>query len=177
MLITKRACRIGLGLCLMLLSRPGWSLAPLQQQDAPAQKQVEPAKPTETQPQNKDAAPQKVEPSQPAPAANTSVPEAKSDSAELPSAPVVKPPQTLDEQKAAPPALDAQKPSGTAAAETHKTGGVAASTPTGMAIAPAKQHRRRVFWVRLGAVAGTGAALGTVLALSRSTSSKPPGVR
>jgi hypothetical protein len=44
-----------------------------------------------------------------------------------------------------------------------------------MAIAPAKQHRTRAFWVKMGAIAGAGVALGTTLGLSKGTSSKPPG--
>ncbi|MBZ5532929.1 MAG: hypothetical protein LAO20_15985 [Acidobacteriia bacterium] len=168
---TKQAWWIGTSLILVLLSRPGWSLAPAQQQDGSAQKQSEEVKPAETQPQ-------KAEPASPDPTDGVSRSESKSGPAELPSAPVAKTTQSTDEQKSATPTqADAQKPSGTAAAESEKMSGVAASTPTGMAIAPAKQHRRRAFWVKLGAVAGASVALGTTLALSRSTSSKPPGVR
>jgi hypothetical protein len=68
-----------------------------------------------------------------------------------------------------------RKPSGAAAAETEMTNGVAASRPAGVAIAPAKQRRGRALLVKLGAVLGAGAAVGTVLALSRSSSSRPPG--
>jgi len=69
----------------------------------------------------------------------------------------------------------AQEPVGTAAAETSSAGGVAASQPAGVAIAPAKQHRVRTIVLRTGALIGAGVAVGTVVGLSRSTSSKPPG--
>jgi hypothetical protein len=75
-------------------------------------------------------------------------------------------------QNAAP---DAQKPVGTAAAEAPHTTGVAASQPAGVAIAPAKQHRVRTIVIRVGAIVGAGVAVGTVVALTEGTSSKPPG--
>jgi len=68
-----------------------------------------------------------------------------------------------------------QKPAGTAAAEPVNPSGVAASEPAGAAIAPAKQKRTRSLLIKLGAVVGVGAAVGTVLALSAATGSKPPG--
>jgi hypothetical protein len=68
-----------------------------------------------------------------------------------------------------------QRPVGTAAAEAPNAGGVAASQPAGVAIAPAKQHRTRTIVIRVGVILGAGAALGTVAALSEGTSSKPPG--
>jgi|SRR5579863_63389 len=68
-----------------------------------------------------------------------------------------------------------QKPVGTAAAETNSAGGVAASEPAGVAIAPAKQRRARSLLIKVGAVLGAGVALGTVMALSEASPSKPPG--
>lgn len=68
-----------------------------------------------------------------------------------------------------------QKPVGTAAAESPNASGVAASQPAGVAIAPAKQRRVRTIVIRVGALAAAGVAIGTVAALSRGTSSKPPG--
>jgi hypothetical protein len=67
------------------------------------------------------------------------------------------------------------EPVGTATAERTPTAGGAASKPAGTAIAPAKQRQVRSLLIKLGAVAGAGVALGTVMALSRSTPSKPPG--
>lgn len=72
-------------------------------------------------------------------------------------------------------APDAQKPVGTAAAEAPHTTGVAASQPAGVAIAPAKQHRVRTIVIRVGAIVGAGVAVGTVVALTEGTSSRPPG--
>jgi cell division protein FtsN len=72
-------------------------------------------------------------------------------------------------------ASDAQKPVGTAAAEAPHATGVAASQPAGVAIAPTKQHRVRTIVIRVGAIVGAGVAVGTVVALTEGTSSKPPG--
>lgn len=68
-----------------------------------------------------------------------------------------------------------QKPVGTAAAEAPNTSGIAASQPAGVAVAPAKQHRVRTIVLRTGAIIGAGVAVGTVVALTSATSSKPPG--
>lgn len=68
-----------------------------------------------------------------------------------------------------------QRPAGTAAAEAPYVSGVAASQPAGVAIAPAKQRRLRTILIRTGAIIGAGVAIGTVVALSEATSSKPPG--
>jgi hypothetical protein len=71
-----------------------------------------------------------------------------------------------------------QKPSepvGAAAAEKVPTAGGAAAKPAGAAIAPAKQHQTRSLFLKVGAIAATGIAAGTIFALSRGTSSKPPG--
>jgi hypothetical protein len=72
-------------------------------------------------------------------------------------------------------APDAQKPVGAAAAEAPHTTGVAASQPAGVAIAPARQHRVRTIVIRVGAIVGAGVAVGTVVALTEGTSSRPPG--
>jgi len=68
-----------------------------------------------------------------------------------------------------------QRPVGTAAAEAPTVTGVAAAEPTGVAIAPAKQRRARSLVIKVGALIGAGAAVGTVVALTAGTSSKPPG--
>jgi hypothetical protein len=87
-----------------------------------------------------------------------------------PSEPAQPPSQTVQPSPSAP-----QKPVGTAAAETFKVSGVAASQPAGVAIAPAKQRRVRLIVIRVGAILGAGAAVGTVVALTQATPSKPPG--
>jgi len=68
-----------------------------------------------------------------------------------------------------------QHPAGTAAAEAPKVTGITAAEPAGVAIAPAKQRRVRTIVLKVGAIIGAGAAIGTVVALSAGTSSKPPG--
>jgi hypothetical protein len=71
----------------------------------------------------------------------------------------------------------AQQPVGAAAAQVGPTSGGAASKPAGNAIAPAKQRQTRSFLIKMGAVAATAVAVGTVVALSKGTSSKPPGAK
>lgn len=67
------------------------------------------------------------------------------------------------------------EPVGAAAAERVPTAGGAASKPAGAAIAPAKQHQTRSLFLKIGAIAAGGIAAGSVYALSKGTSSKPPG--
>jgi hypothetical protein len=73
------------------------------------------------------------------------------------------------------PAPLTERPLGTAAAEIGNASGTAASKPAGVAIAPAKQHQSRSLLIKIGAVVGVGVALGTVVALSSSSPSRPPG--
>ena len=68
-----------------------------------------------------------------------------------------------------------QRPVGTAAAEAPRVSGITAAEPAGIAIAPAKQHRVRTIVIKVGAILGAGAAVGTVIALTQATPSKPPG--
>ncbi len=68
-----------------------------------------------------------------------------------------------------------QRPVGTAAAETPMVSGTTAAQPAGFAIAPAKQHRVRTLVIKVGAIAGAAVALGTTMALTMATPSKPPG--
>lgn len=80
--------------------------------------------------------------------------------------------QTQSSSQSQPPG---QKPVGTAASEAPDASGVAASQPAGVAIAPAKQRRTRTIILRMGALIGAGVAVGSVVALTSATSSKPPG--
>jgi hypothetical protein len=64
-------------------------------------------------------------------------------------------------------------PVGTAAAPYEKTTGVAASRPAGAVVAPAKQKRSRSFLIRMTLVIGACAAVGTVVALSAGSPSRP----
>lgn len=73
------------------------------------------------------------------------------------------------------PQSNSQSPVGTAVAESPNASGVAASQPAGVAIAPAKQRRVRTIVLRMGALVGAGVAVGSVVALTAATSSKPPG--
>src|SRR5579883_1135993 len=68
-----------------------------------------------------------------------------------------------------------QEPSGAATAERGSTNGGAASRPAGTAIAPAKQRQVRSMFIKVGALMAGAAAVGTIYALSRGTSSLPPG--
>ena len=67
------------------------------------------------------------------------------------------------------------EPLGTAAAESVPTSGVAASRPAGAAVAPAKQRRVRSILIKVGALVGAGVAIGTTMALSQGSPSRPPG--
>lgn len=102
---------------------------------------------------------------------------------QLPNAPSASQTQTTGTPQAPPvpmanapvPQKPASEPVGTATAERTPTAGGAASEPAGTAIAPAKQRQVRSLLIKLGAIAGAGVALGTVMALSKGTPSTPPG--
>lgn len=126
----------------------------------------------------------RVAPSSPGAASATENPQlaktAASESA-LPEAPTPSNSQAADTspQAAAPQADSAQSqqnprtPVGTAAAPYEPTMGIAASRPSGAAIAPAKQRRVRTILISLGVVAGAGIAVGSVMALSHGSPSRP----
>lgn len=84
-------------------------------------------------------------------------------------------PQSPSSQSATPQNSKPQRPVGTAAAEAPNVSGITAAQPAGVAIAPAKQRRVRTLVVKVGAIVGAGVAVGTTLALTMGTSSKPPG--
>jgi len=67
------------------------------------------------------------------------------------------------------------EPSGTAVAPQPQVSGGAASKPAGAAIAPPKQRRTRSLLIKFGFIAGAGAALGTVVALSAASPGRVPG--
>ena len=81
--------------------------------------------------------------------------------------------------EAPPPASSAQQsnlpsqPVGTAAAPYEKPMGIVASRPAGAVIAPGKQRREHAIIIRVAIVAGAAVALGTVVALSHSSSGRP----
>jgi hypothetical protein len=76
-----------------------------------------------------------------------------------------------------PPSPTQSQPSGTAAAPGVPVTGHAVSRPAGAAIAPRKQKQIRSILIRVGLIAGAAAAVGTVIALSKGSPSKPPGTR
>jgi len=86
-----------------------------------------------------------------------------------PQAPGQQSTQSGSDQQQAPP----QKPVGTAAAPDEKPVGVAASRPAGAVIAPAKQKRVRIILIRTAIIIGAAAAVGTVVALSKGSPSRP----
>jgi hypothetical protein len=115
--------------------------------------------------------PQQQDSSSPAPSQSPPSQSSSSQSSQPPQAqasPESQPPRTQ-------PPVTPQQPVGTAAAETSKVTGVAASQPAGVAIAPAKQRRVRSIVIKVGAIVGASVAVGTVVALSEATASKPPG--
>lgn len=77
-------------------------------------------------------------------------------------------PAASEPQESTPP-----RPVGTAAAPYEKTTGVAASRPAGAVIAPAKQKRARIILIRVAIVVGAAVAVGTVVALSKASPSRP----
>ena len=155
--LLKRTC-CGV-LVLSLLAIP--EIASAQQPSATDQQQ-QPASTSSQQTQT--ASP--VQPATTAPAENTAQSQpAPAQSNELPNSPgSVRPQQPAG----------TERPIGTAAAEIGNASGIAASKPAGVAIAPAKQHQSRSLLLKLGAVIGAGVAIGTVMALSNASPSRPP---
>ena len=131
------------------------------QQPATIDQQQQPA----TNSQQPQTAPP-VQPATTAPAENTAPSQpAQTQSNELPNSPgSVRPQQPAG----------TERPVGTAAAEIGNASGIAASKPAGVAIAPAKQHQSRSLLLKIGAVVGAGVAIGTVMALSNASPSRPP---
>jgi hypothetical protein len=99
--------------------------------------------------------------------------------ASLPDSPTPVPPadpgaqQQTSTQTAPPPQSAPAQPMGTAAAPAEPAGGVAASRPAGAAIAPAKQKRTRSIVIRVSLLVGAAVAIGTVVALSSASPSRP----
>lgn len=132
----------------VLLIAPLANAAPRQQAPAsqPSQQTPAPAQTTPTQPQTAPAQPQTAPAQQPTP-----------------------PRQTQQSQ----PLPNSPTPVGTAAAPYENPVGAAVSRPAGAAIAPAKQKRRRSFLIRTGLLIGAAVAIGTVVALSKASPSRP----
>ncbi len=171
-LLTRFICA---GLVMALLTPPAAM--------AGAPKQNEKQDPTSVQ------QPQAPQSDSPAPGAVTTSPTSESQPAQpsrdqLPESPDPVQSTTTDQAQPSPAAPSApqqsqqgktQQPAGTAAAEVENTTGDAAYKPAGAAIAPAKQKRRRMLLIKVGALLGAGVAIGSVAALSSASPSRPPG--
>jgi hypothetical protein len=151
-------------------AQPGNAPAPAT---APAQNTQPAAPANQNQPQQQPVSPgTSVNPSQAPLAPVTTYPDASGAQQEQPS-PNAEPQTTTVPE--APKPKPQTEPVGAATAESVPTAGGAAAKPAGIAIAPAKQHQTRSLLFKIGAVVAAGAAIGTVYALSHSTSSTPPG--
>lgn len=78
-------------------------------------------------------------------------------------------------QTSSPSTTPPNQPSGTAAAPTVAISGNAASRPAGAAIAPPKQRQVRSLLIKMGFIAGAGAALAAVALLTLASPGKVPG--
>jgi len=85
--------------------------------------------------------------------------------------------QSSGQQASTPQQSAPQEPVGTAVAAPANSTGVVASRPAGAAIAPAKQRRARSIMIKVGAIVGASVAVGTVVALSSASPSRPSGSR
>ena len=83
------------------------------------------------------------------------------------SAPTQRPAGQQDEQQT--------PPSGAAAAKAATPKGAPAAQPAGAAVAPVRQHGHRSLLIKLGLIAGVGVAVGSAVALSAKSPSRPPG--
>lgn len=82
-------------------------------------------------------------------------------------------PQQANAQSAQQDQQQDHQPVGTAAAPYENPVGVAVSRPAGAAIAPAKQRRSHTFLIKMSLVIGAAVAVGTVVALSKGSPSRP----
>lgn len=88
----------------------------------------------------------------------------------LPDAPQSQsPPATPSQQQPAP------VPSGAAGAKAANVKGAPVAQPAGAAVAPVRQRGHRSLLIKIGLLAGAGIALGSVVALSDRSSTRPPG--
>jgi hypothetical protein len=149
-------------------AQPGNAPAPAA---APAQNTQPAAPANQNQPQQQASPGTSVNPSQAPLAPVTTYPDASG--AQQEQTPNAEPQTTTIPEGPKP--KPQNEPVGAATAESVPTTGGAAAKPAGIAIAPAKQHQTRSLLLKIGAVAAAGAALGTIFALSHSTSSTPPG--
>jgi nucleoid-associated protein YgaU len=69
----------------------------------------------------------------------------------------------------------APAPSGAAGAKAATVKGAPVAQPAGAAVAPARQRGHRSLLIKLGLLAAGGIAIGSAVALSESSPSRPPG--
>jgi cytoskeletal protein RodZ len=156
--------------------------APAQGTQGPNSTDTQAAPQTQTAPQASPG-PLTVDPSkgplQPVPEENPEPPQAPSavQQQQAPAQPAASQANTAPAQANTTQQPSVQEPVGVAAAEKGVTAGGAGSKPAGSAIAPAKQHQVRSLLIKLGAIGAGAAALGAIFALSKGTSSTPPGTR
>lgn len=128
--------------------------------------------------------PQQAPPMQQASAASEAPPPPENvtatdtNSASLPDSPAPIPAQSGDPQQGSSAQATTQQQSppstmGTAAAPAEPASGIAASKPAGAAIAPARQKRTRSFVIKMSLLIGAAVAIGTVVALSSASPSRP----
>jgi hypothetical protein len=69
----------------------------------------------------------------------------------------------------------ASVPAGAAGAQAANAKGAPVAQPAGAAVAPVRQHGHRSLLIKVGLVAAGAVAIGAVVALSKSSPSRPPG--
>lgn len=89
----------------------------------------------------------------------------------LPEAPQAQNQQAQDEQTQ----QQTNTPSGAAGAKATAVKGAPVAQPAGAAVAPVRQRGHRSLLIKLGLIAGAGIAIGTAIALSERSPSRPPG--
>lgn len=168
--------RLICGGLVMALLAPSAAIAQDEKQDASSAPQAQASQTSSpsTSPSADSGTPSATPESQPAPPSHDQLPDSPdgvqpqtSDQAQTPT-----PAQSVPQP---PPQGKAQQPVGAAAAQVESTTGDAAFKPAGAAIAPAKQGRKRMILLKVGALIGAGVAIGSVAALSSASPSRPPG--
>jgi hypothetical protein len=96
----------------------------------------------------------------------SSTPSQKSDDS-LPDAPQPQSAQTSQQST--------QAPSGAAGAKAANAKGAPVAQPIGAAVAPVRQHGHRSLLIKIGLIAGGAVAIGTVVALSEKSPTRPSG--
>jgi hypothetical protein len=98
-------------------------------------------------------------------------PQQSNSSAQKQDDPLPEAPQTQTPQSQEP----ATVPSGAAGAKAPNVKGAPVAQPAGAAVAPPRQRGHRSLLIKLGLLAGAGIAVGSVVALSKGSSARPPG--